>query len=627
VAANQPAVRQPPFPVAAGPAGQTTSAAGGDSYKWIAAPVVLVGAVMVILDQTVVNVALPTLQKDFDVSLTQIQWVVTAYSLALAAVIPMSGWLSDRYGAKRIFFTTQLLFTCSSALCGLAWSHGSLIGFRVLQGLAGGLIMRVGMAILMSISRPDERGRLMSVMGVPMLIAPVLGPTLGGWFVQAVSWRLIFYINVPIGIAGCLLTALLLRRTPAQAEAGRLDALGLLLVTPAVGGMVYGLSQPSTYGWDSVQTLLPLFAGLLLLIVFCLYELRQDRPLIDIRVFRDAAFSAAMGLGFLVGFALFAAMVLMPLFLQQVQGYGPYDAGLILAAQGLGAAIVMPLSGRLTDRFGASRVVPIGLTIVAAGTVWMTTLAASTPAWQVALMVGLRGVGMGCTMMPAMSSAYVTLQPRQIARATSVSNVVQRVAAALGVAVMATILSNRITANLPALPRGVTPASGAGIGGAHIPGALKSYLLAQAAKGYDDTFWVTTGLVLLGFPMALLLRKAMRPDEVRAYAINQLGQGLILGAAAQRLRDGRLNGLTGKIDRLSAFRLLATSATRRLETAGTLIRAGTAASGLVPRNGLSRPYRALVGIVFLAALVGMVVAFVHGFQAPVVPTPPGLAAH
>ena len=626
MAANQPAVGQPRFPPAQGPAEQRTSAGAGDRYKWVAAPVVLVGAVMVILDQTVVNVALPTLQKDFNVSLTQIQWVVTAYSLALAAVIPMSGWLSDRYGAKRVFFTTQLLFTCSSALCGLAWSHASLIGFRVLQGLGGGMIMPIGMAMLMSISRPEERGRLMSVMGVPMLIAPVLGPTLGGWLVQSVSWRLIFYINVPIGIAGCILTAFLLRPTPTQADAGRVDFFGLLLVTPAVGGMVYGLSQPSTYGWDSVQTLLPLLGGLVLLIAFCAYELRQDRPLIDIRVFRDAAFSAAIGLGFLVGFALFAAMVLMPLFLQQVQGYGPYDAGLILAAQGLSAAMVMPLSGRLTDRFGASRVVPIGLAIVTGGTVWMTTLAASTPAWQVALMVGLRGIGMGCTMMPAMSSAYVTLQPRQIARATSVANVVQRVAAALGVAVMATILSNRITANLPALPRGVTAASGAGIGGAHIPAPLKSYLLTQAAKGYDDTFWVTVGLVLLGFPLALLLRKAIPPEEVRAYAMQQLGQGLILGAAARRVRDGRLNGLTGKIDRPSAYRLLAASATRRLETGGMLIRAGTAAAGLVPKNGLSRRHRAVVAVVFLAALAGLVVAFLHGYQTPVVPPPPALAS-
>ena len=458
-------------------------AAGSDRYKWVAAAVVLIGGVMVILDQTVVNVALPTLEKDFSVSLTDVQWIVTSYTLALAAVIPMSGWLSDRYGAKRVFFTSQLLFTCGSVLCGLAWSHASLLAFRVLQGLGGGLIMPVGMPILMRVSRPDQRGRLMSVMGVPMLVAPVLGPTLGGWLVQSATWRLIFYINVPIGILGCVLTALLLRETKEQGSAGgRLDVGGLLLVTPAVVGMVYGLSQPGTYGWDSVRTLLPLMGGLGLLILFGFYELRQERPLIDIRVFRDAAFSASMGMNFVIGFALFAAMVLMPLFLQQVQGYGPYDTGLILASQGLGAAIVMPAAGLLTDWLGAARVVPVGLAILTAGTIWMTSLAADTPAWQVALMLGVRGLGMGLTMMPAMSAAYVTLKPEQIARATSVANVVQRVASGFGVAVMVTILANRITANLPPLPRGVSAAAGAGIGGAHLPVALKSLLLAQVAK-------------------------------------------------------------------------------------------------------------------------------------------------
>src|SRR5256714_1663168 len=234
-------------------------------YKWVAASVVVVGALMSILNQTVVNVALPTLETDFGVSLNAIQWVVPAYSLGLAAIIPLTGWLSDRYGPKRVFLLSQVLFVLTSMLCGLAWNNPSLIAFRVVQGLAGGLIMPVGMTILMTVSRPEERGRMMAVLGLPMLVAPVLGPLLGGWLVEFVSWRLIFYLNVPIGIAGALMTALMLRGATGDARREPLDVAGLLLGIPAVVGIVYGLSQPSTSGWGSPQTVLPLAGGLVLL--------------------------------------------------------------------------------------------------------------------------------------------------------------------------------------------------------------------------------------------------------------------------------------------------------------------------------------------------------------------------
>jgi EmrB/QacA subfamily drug resistance transporter len=609
-----PEVRQPGL-ATAGPPIQAVQAP--DNYKWVAAAVVIVGAVMTILDQTVVNVALSTLEKDFNATLSDIQWVVTAYSLALAAVIPMAGWLSDRFGAKKVFFTSQLLFTIGSALCGLAWSNSALIVFRVLQGLGGGLIMPVGMAILMRVSRPDERGRLMAVMGVPMLLGPALGPTLGGWLIQSYTWRLIFYINVPIGIVGSLLSILLLREVMSRQPAGRIDLGGLALVTPAVLGMVYGLSQPSTYGWWSGQTLIPLLGGTALLALFCLYELRQEQPLIDIRVFRDAAFSAAMVLSTLIGFGLFAAMVLLPLFLQQVQGYGAFDAGLILAAQGIGAAVVMPASGILTDRLGAAKVVPVGLVAITASSLWLTTVSADTAKWDVVWMLVLRGVGMGLTMMPAMASAYVTLRPHQIARATSVGNVIQRVSSGFGVAVMATILSNRITANLPAMHASGAP-------GGHIPAAVKAYLLEQVAKGYDQTFWFTVGIMLLGFPAALFLGRALRPQEIRTYAMKQFKDGFVLGMAARRVRDGPLNGLTRQIDVSAAYRLLASSATQRLQAAAQLIQMGPNAAGLVPRKALSFGHRVAVGLFAVGAAAGLVISLAQAFQTPTIPNPPGV---
>ncbi|HYW24865.1 MAG TPA: DHA2 family efflux MFS transporter permease subunit [Terriglobales bacterium] len=589
-------------------------ARGRVDYRWIAASVVVVGALMSILNQTVINVALPTLETDFGVSLVNIQWVVTGYALGLAAVIPLTGWLADRYGTKRVFLVSQVLFTLASMLCALAWNNPSLIMFRVVQGLAGGLIMPIGMTILMTVSKPEERGRFMAVLGLPMLVAPVLGPLLGGWLVQYVSWRLIFVLNVPIGVVGALMTAALLRGSGGQAGGQRLDVGGLLIGIPGVVAIVYGLTQPSTYGWGSAQTVLPLAGGAVLLVVFCLFELRQRNPLIEIRVFQDAAFTAAMTLNFFIGVALFGSVVLVPLFLQQVQGYGALESGAILAAQGIAAAVAMPIGGALTDRFGARQVVPFGLVVLTLCSVWMATLAPDTARWEVALMVAGRGLGIGLSMMPSMSSAYVTLAPRLIARATSVSNTVSRVASALAVAIVATILASRISAHLPGT-FGAAAATGGGVAAVQLPPAVKSVLLAQVAKGFDDTFWVTAGLSLICFPMALLLRRSLRPETVRAYALRQLAEGVILGAAATRL-DGRVGPEANR-------ELLAGGARSRLQRGFAILRAGTSASGLVPQAPISRVLWVVFAVLLVASLVGSVLVVLHGAQpAAVPPLPP-----
>ena len=613
-----------------GPPSRPSGAAEGRHYKFIAAGVVMIGAIMVILDQTVVIVAIPTLERDFKATLADVQWIITAYTLALAAVIPLTGWLTDRYGTKRIFVISQILFVIGSMLCGLTWSNASLIGFRILQGLGGGLIMPVGMTILMSVTRPEERGRMMAVMGIPMLFGPVLGPTLGGLLVQDVSWRFIFFINLPIGLIGAFLSLTQLRESANRVPKKEpLDIIGLVLITPAVLGLVYGLSQPSNYGWWSLETVLPLLTGIVLLVAFCLFELRTRYPLIDIRVFRDGAFAASMSLNFLIGLGLFGAIFLLPLFLQQVQGYGAFDAGLLLAFQGLGAAAGMPIAGILTDKVGARRVVPFGLAVVTAATIWMTTLTPTTSGALIGAMLALRGFGMGFSMMPSMSAAFITLAPDKIARATSVSNVVQRVASGLGIAIMATVLTNRISANLPRLPQGSGVPGSGDFASAHLPPAVKTVLLEQATKGFNETFWVGAGLVLIAFPMTLLLRRALTPEAVRSYAVRQASEGIVLGMAALKLRDGHFNGsFLGTADRPAAFKVFAGAAMTRLQKAMTLLKAGTNASGLVPQPGLSLGRRVAFVVVLLAALTASVLAIVHGYQVAQVPslaTPPARA--
>jgi MFS family permease len=254
----------------------------------------------------------------------------------------------------------------------------------------------------------------------------------------------------------------------------------------------------------------PMAAGLLLLAVFCAVELNRRAPLIEMRVFRDAAFSASMALNFLIGLSLFGSVLLVPLFLQQVQGYGAFDAGVVLGGQGLGAALTAPIGGFLTDRFGARKVVPAGLALLTGASIWMATLAPNTSRLVIALMLVTRGAGMGLSMMPSTAAAYITMPHALISRATATANVIMRVASGFGVAILATVLTIRIQAHLPHLPPGASIGTGGGLAAAHLPPALKAMLMAEATRGFQDTFLVTAALTLVCFPMALLLRRAPR---------------------------------------------------------------------------------------------------------------------
>ena len=337
---------------------------------WIVSAVVVIGVIMSILDTTIVNVALETLSRELHAPLNTIQWVSTGYLLALATVIPLTGWMTERFGSKRIWMISVSLFGLGSALCGLAWSAESLIFFRVLQGFGGGMIMPVGMALLAQTAGPSRVGRVMSVIGVPMLLGPILGPVVGGLIVDSASWRWIFYVNVPIAIFALVLAAKLLKADAGRADAGKLDWVGLLLLSPGLALFVFGLSESESHGGFTDPLVWgPIVAGVLLVAAFVLHSLRATRPLIDVRLFRVRTFSAAASTTFLVGAALFGAMIILPLYYQVARGETALTAGLLMAPQGLGAALAMPLAGRLTDRVGGGRVAVVGLTILTLGTI------------------------------------------------------------------------------------------------------------------------------------------------------------------------------------------------------------------------------------------------------------------
>jgi MFS family permease len=469
---------------------------GHIEYKWIALGIVLLGTIMTILDATIVNVALFTLQRDFHApSYNTVAWIVTGYALAQGAVIPLSGWATDRWGTKKLFLTSVFLFTAASAACGLSQSLGELIVFRVLQGIGGGMMMPIGMTVILQAVGPAQMGRVMGFFGLPMLIAPAAGPVLGGWFVQDFTWRLIFYVNVPIGILTLVAAWMFLVETPKRGGL-HLDLVGAITATPAVVALMYAVDVSVTLGWTSALVLslsaafvvflssfiasqlkhrrlggnLALAGGLAALVMaiargsqvgwitvdalsmlgffalgmvaFVMTRSREDiEPLLHLELFKDTTFKASMILSFLIVTAMFGSMLLLPLFLQQVRGYDALHTGLFLLPQAATAAIAMPLGGFLSDKIGPRPVVIFGLVLLTIGSLMLTDLSPTTSAGYLILSLAIRGFAMGFAMMPSMAAALARIDRRYTSRASSITNTLQRIATAVGVAMLVTFLS------------------------------------------------------------------------------------------------------------------------------------------------------------------------------------------
>jgi EmrB/QacA subfamily drug resistance transporter len=461
------------------------SVGGLDRGTLAIASVVVLGSIMAILDTTVVNVAINHLTRDLDAPLSTIQWVVTGYMLALATVIPLTGWASHRFGTKRLYMLSLALFIAGSVLCGMAWSAESLIFFRVLQGLGGGMIMPAGMTILTQAAGPQRIGRVMAIIGVPMLLGPIVGPILGGWLVDDVSWRWIFYINVPIGIAALVLaTRILPKDEPSPTES--LDLVGLALLSPGLATLIYGLAETGSNGFDAIGAWLPTLIGGLLIGAFVWHGLRTENPLIDLRLFKDRSVAAASLTITLFMLAFFGAMLLLPLYFQTVRGEGALDTGLLLAPQGLGAMLMMPIAGILTDRIGPGRIVLVGIPTVVASMAMFTQLTDTTSYWAIGATLFVMGLGMGATMMPTMSAALQTLKRAAVPRASTALNIIQQVGGAIGTAIMSVLLTNALI-DQPRTPAG-------------------------AADGFADVFvWATVFLAVSFLPALFLPRRKPEP--------------------------------------------------------------------------------------------------------------------
>ncbi|WP_425464878.1 MDR family MFS transporter [Paenibacillus piri] len=413
------------------------------------------------------------------------QWAITGYTLALSAVIPLAGWMTDRFGTKRIFLITIGLFTLGSVLCSLAASPEQLVLFRVIQGLGGGMVMPIGYALVFKLAPEGKRGAVMGMLGVPMLLAPAIGPILSGWLVEYATWHWIFLINLPIGIIAILVGIRYLPRFEHKAVPA-LDYLGMILGPAAFAMLAYGVNEGS-HSWTSTQTITGLSIGGIALLLFIIVELRQKEPLLELRVFRSSDFTRGILIAWMLQIALFGAMVLIPLFLQDIRGYGPLKTGLVMLPQALASAFLMPIGGRLFDKIGARPLAMTGLGLITAGFVMLSRISPDTSLTYTMLSLVMLGGGSGLTMMPLNTHVLQSAPKRLVGRVTPLTTAAQQVMVSFAVAGLSGYLTSQLTGHMKE-SGGTDP-------------------IGSAVAAYGDTFLLSAGIACAGALLGLILRR------------------------------------------------------------------------------------------------------------------------
>lgn len=409
--------------------------------KWASLIVVVVGTFMAILDSSIVNVALPKLMSVFGSTVEQARWIITAYSLTMGSVIPLTGYLCNKYGTKRIYIFSLIMFTVGSLLCGFAWSNQSMIAFRIIQGLGGGLIMPVSMSILYDIVEPSELGMAMGLWGIAAMAAPAIGPTLSGYIIQYLDWRLIFTINIPIGFIGVVLSMILLKKKPAHPAKG-FDYTGFISSTVGLICCLYVLGEGNVDFKDVNNVLLLTFGGFCLLL-FVINELTHPQPLLNLRLLKIPDFMLSIIISSVLTMAMFGFVFIFPLYLQSLRGYSAMQTGMIMFPSAIITGFVMPISGMLTDKFGAKPLMFPGLLLLAYSTYELSSINLNTSIdWIIAYSM-LRGVALGLTMMPVTTNGMKFVPPAQVAGASALSNTIRQVSAAISITALTSLMQKQ----------------------------------------------------------------------------------------------------------------------------------------------------------------------------------------
>lgn len=468
------------------PPGTRTVSAAPDSDRvdpavWRLAFTVIVGALAVVFDTTIVTVALDELARELHAPLSTIQWVSTGYLLAVFVTIPLAGWVQSRLGGKRLWIASLGMFLLGSILSALAWNATSLIVFRVVQGIGGGIMMPLMATLVIQAAKGRNIGKVMATVTLPTALGPIFGPVLGGVILSLADWRWIFFVNIPFCLVGGWLAWRNLpddRPAPAPPRA-RLDFVGLLLLCPGVAAVIYGLSRVAgSAGFTSAEVLVPLIGGLALVVGFTAWAPRRADALVDLRLLRHRALASSSALVFLAGVTLYGSMLLLPLYWQQVRGEDALGAGLLLIPQGVGALIARTRAGDCTDRIGSRRVALAAFALVTAATVPFAFATADTSKVLLTAALLVRGIGMGAAMVSLTGAAYIGLEHSGIPDASIITRVAQQIGGSVGTAVLAVILQ-------------------------HTAGGSRT--VDAPADGFGDAFWWSIAFTAVAVPLCLLL--------------------------------------------------------------------------------------------------------------------------
>jgi EmrB/QacA subfamily drug resistance transporter len=471
--------------------------------------VVVIGMFMSVLNTTSVNVALPAMAGDLGAATDDIEWVVTAYNLTLGVVVPASAWLGDRLGLKRLYLISVLAFVVGSALCGVAGDLTTMILCRILQAIPGGMIPVTCMTFLYRIVPPGKIGTAMGMYGLGMVVAPAIGPTLGGYLVEYVDWRLVYYVNVPIGAVGVVAAVAVLPAIPA-APGRRFDGIGFGCVACGLFALLLAASQGQDWGWTGYRVLMLLTASALLIALFVVVELAVDEPLLDVRVFRSWPFVNSLILICLQAIGLFVVSFYVPVFLQEVQGLTPLHTGFLLLPQALVMMALMPVAGRGYDRFGARWPGVLGMGLAGIGVIMLARLNPDLTRWELVAALMLRASGPGLAMMPITTSGISALPARLTGAGSAYNQLVQRGSAALSVAVLTGVSNGRqaqLFADRAALLPGADPrlTAMAQDGPADLLRFYQRLELEVRSQSYGEVFLIAGGISLFGVLLALAL--------------------------------------------------------------------------------------------------------------------------
>jgi DHA2 family multidrug resistance protein len=410
---------------------------------WIIAISVMLATFMEVLDTSVVNVSLPHIAGSLSSTIDEATWTVTSYLVANAIILPMTGWLASTFGRKRLLMLSVVGFTGASFLCGFAPTLGSLIFFRVIQGATGGALQPLSQAVLLEAFPPDQRGKAMGFWGLGVVVAPILGPVLGGWLTDNYSWRWVFYINIPVGVASLVMTKMFIFDPPyLRQESRKVDYWGIGMLAVGIGALQILLDKGQEDDWFQSHFMVALaIIAVVLLTVFVIHELLTDDPVVDLRVFKIRSYAVGVFLMTVVGFVLYGSLVLLPIMLQTLLGYPSLQAGIAMAPRGMGAFVMMPITGMMTGKFDARKLLTVGLLIGGGTLLWLSLINLQAGYWDIFWPQIIQGVGMSLLFVPLTTVSMDPIPRERMGNATSLFNLMRNIGGSIGIAVTGTLIA------------------------------------------------------------------------------------------------------------------------------------------------------------------------------------------